>query len=146
MRQTVNCYVSTLKSMPWSTSFSMQIYFQKFMCAIIILAYIISPFLSTIIMSGSEITKTRKSQVDSNSSSSSNSKAVAAAAGKKPEVYEQRSHVNKFEQRPEEIKFQSSMVVVKPKKVSGSTKAQMDTRIAKKKTKKSITGIKISWK
>ena len=63
---------------------------------------------------------------------------------KNPEVYEQRSHVNKFEQRPEEIKFQSSMVVVKPKKVSGSTKAQMDTRIAKKKTKKSSTGIKIS--
>ena len=95
-------------------------------------------------MSGSEIIKTRKSQVDSNGSSSSNSKAVAAAAGKNPEVYEQRSHVNKFEQRPEEIKFQSSMVVVKPKKVSGSTKAQMDTRIAKKKTKKSSTGIKIS--
>ena len=32
---------------------------------------------------------------------------------KKPEIYEQREVVNKFEQRPEEIKFESSVAVEK---------------------------------
>ena len=56
--------------------------------------------------------KARKEKTDGNN----NSEAVAAAS-ENPDAYEQRSaaHVNEFEQRPEEIKFQSSSVV-KPKK------------------------------
>ena len=57
--------------------------------------------------------------------------------GKNPDVHEQRSatDVSEFEQRPEEIKFQSS-VVVKLKKVNVTTKAQMEARIAKMKEKR----------
>ena len=44
------------------------------------------------------------------------------------------SGINKFEQRPEKMKFQSSMVV-KPKKVNVTTRAQMDARFAKRKEK-----------
>ena len=47
--------------------------------------------------------------------------------GKNPDAYEQRSaaDINELEQQPKEIKFQSS-VVVKPKKVNVTTKAQME--------------------
>ena len=75
----------------------------------------------------------RKDQTDG-SSSSKNSSAEVAAAGKNPDTHEQRSaaDVNKFEQRPEEIKFESSAVAAKPKKVDVTTEAQMDARIARK--------------
>ena len=60
----------------------------------------------------------RKNQTDSSSSSSKNSGTEVAAAGKNPDTYEQRSatDVNESEQRPDEIKFESSMAAVKLKK------------------------------
>ena len=56
----------------------------------------------------------KKDQVDgSKSSSSSSSSETSPTPGKNPEIYEQREVVNKFEQRPEEIKFESSVAVEK---------------------------------
>ena len=71
-------------------------------------------------------------------SSSKNSGADVAAAGKNRHTYEQRSaaDVNEFEQRLEEIKFESSAAAAKPEKVDVTTKAQMDAKMAGKQEKK----------
>ena len=62
----------------------------------------------------------RKDQTDGDNNSNSNSnKSVEAAAGKNPDIYEQRSDVNEFEQRPaEDLKFKSSQQMTKPKKLT----------------------------
>ena len=54
----------------------------------------------------------KEDQVDGSKSSSSSSE-TSPTPGKNPEIYEQRQVVNKFEQRPEEIKFGSSVAVGK---------------------------------
>ena len=76
-----------------------------------------------------------KDQTDNGGSNSKNSNAEAAAAAKNPDTYEQRSaaDVNEFEQRPEEMKFESSAAAAKPKKVDVTTKAQLDARNKKRK-------------
>ena len=76
----------------------------------------------------------RKDQTDGGNNNNNNSnKGVEAAAGKNPDVYEQRSDVNEFEQRSaEELKFESSQQMTKPKKINVTTKAQMDARLARK--------------
>ena len=61
----------------------------------------------------------RKDQTDG-SCNRKNSDAEVAAGGPNLDTYEQRSAAdfNEFEQRPEEIKFESSAVAAKPKKLT----------------------------
>ena len=82
------------------------------------------------------IEKTDKTTKEHTDGGNNNSKAVETA-GQNQDAYEQRSaiDVNKFEQRPEEIKVQSS-AVSKQKNVNVTTKVQMDARFAKRKEKR----------
>ena len=79
----------------------------------------------------------RKDQTDGGNNNSNSNKNVEAVARKNPDVYEQRSDVNEFEQRPaEELKFESSQQMTKPKKINVTNKAQMDARLAGKQEKR----------